>query len=67
MFLNIFVSIVSFVVCLVPNFGVDCYQGGGQKGKGVLQRSSNLSVKVYLYLPVHDICRLGDLENLWGM
>ena len=57
---------VYIVICLVANYGVDCYRGVRQKMEGVLQRISNLSIKVYLHLLVHGICRLGDLESLWG-
>ena len=31
----------------------------------MLQRSSNIIVKVYLYFVAHHIYRLGDLECLW--
>ena len=37
---------VYFVVCSVPNYVVDYYRGAGQKSLAVLQKSSNLSVRV---------------------
>ena len=48
----------------MPNFGVNCYRGFGQQIEGLLQKSSNLSVKVHLYLVAHGICCLSDLESL---
>ena len=58
---------VCIFFCLVPNYVVNCYRGVGKKVEGVLQRSFNESVRVYLYIVFHGICRLSDLEILWEM
>ena len=56
---------IDIVICSVPNYGIDYCRSGDQKVEEVLQKSSNLSVKVYLHLVVHDICRLSDLNGMW--
>ena len=55
---------VYIVDCLVPNYGIDYRRSVGWKVEGMLQRSSSLSVKIYLFLVVHDICGVIDLESL---
>ena len=54
---------VYIAICLVPNYGVNHYRCVGQTRVWVLQRRSNLSIKVYLCLAVHGICLLIDLES----
>ena len=50
----------------MPNSGGDYYRGVGQIVEGLLHMSFSLSVKVYLCFVFHDICRLVDLERVWG-